>query len=174
MTNRLFARLILGVALALLAASCGDDALDPVVIIDMESTEAQPWTATGELVEAGLICPSGDRENLYLTYPDGSPMPLDEMISLFEEAWAAGGSPEDVARIGTEEYVCNDGSGTFTMTEIVTGDPSDPMTGQVIRGSGAYVMMTGTCSTEVTETEDRTDIIDLTTTCEFDVGSDPE
>jgi hypothetical protein len=170
MTKRQRAGLILGVGLALIAASCGDDAVDPIVVFDLQPIEAQPWTATGELVEAGLLCPSGDRETLSLRYPDGTGMPLEDLFQLVDEAIAAGGSHKDVARIGRTEYVCADGSGTFTMTETMTGDPADEMTSEVTSGFGAYPDLTGTCSME--EREDETGVIGLTQTCEFRLGSD--
>ncbi|MCP3976981.1 MAG: hypothetical protein GY720_21040 [bacterium] len=173
MTKRLRAGLILGLGVALLATACGDDALDPVVVFDLQPIEAQPWTASGELVEAGLLCPNGDRENLFLGYPDGSGMPIEELIQLVDEAMAAGGSHLNVARIGRTEYVCDDGSGTFTFTDEISGNPSDKMTSEVTSGSGAYVQMTGNCSMEERK-DDAGEVILLTETCEFDLGSDAE
>jgi hypothetical protein len=170
MTRRLSAGLILGIGLALLAASCGDDALDPIVVFDLQPIEAQPWTASGELVDAGLVCSSGDRENVFLGYPDGRGMPFEEFMQLVQEAEAAGGTHKDVARIGRTEYVCNDGSGTFTMADMTTGDPAADMTSEVTSGIGAYVEMTGTCSME--EREDETGIIGLTQTCQLYLGSE--
>ena len=173
MTRRQRAGLILGLGVALLATACGDDALDPVVVFELQPIEAQPWTATGELVEAGLLCPSGDRENVFLGYPDGRGMPFEELVQLVDEAMAAGGTHMDVARIGRTEYVCDDGSGTFTVTDTITGNPADKMTAEVTGGSGAYVKMTGSCSMEETK-NDAGDVIGLTDTCEFYIGVDAE
>ncbi|MDJ0664455.1 MAG: hypothetical protein QNJ75_07830 [Acidimicrobiia bacterium] len=170
MIRRRHAGAIIAVGLALLVGSCGNDALDPVVVFDLQPIEAQPWTATGELVDAGLLCSSGDREFLFVGYPDGSPMPVEEMMKLIDDAIEAGGSHENVARIGRMEYVCDDGSGTFTMTERMTGDPADEITSEVTRGSGAYLMMSGTCTQE--EHTEGTEVVRLTNTCEFDLGSE--
>ena len=169
MIRRLRIKAIVGAAAALLAASCGAGGPDPVVVFDLQPIEAQPWTATGELVEAGLLCSSGDRENLFLGHPDGSAMPIEEFIRLIDEAEAAGGSHQNVARIGRTEYVCADGSGTFTMTERMTGNPDDEMTSEVTSGSGAYVELTGSCSME--ERVEGTAVVGLTNTCELELGS---
>lgn len=173
MTKGQRAGLILGLGLALLATACGDDALDPVVVFDLQPIEAQPWTATGELVEAGLLCSSGDRENVFLGYPDGRGMPIEELIQLVHEAEEAGGTHLDVARVGRTEYVCDDGSGTFTVTDEITGNPSDRETSEVTSGSGAYVKMTGNCSMEEHKDE-AGEVIGLTETCEFDLGTAAE
>ena len=163
--------LALWVAAVLGLASCSDDTVDAVVVFDMEPTPGQPWVASGELVDAGRICPSGDRQIVGLSFPDGTPMTIDQLVELYEAAWETGGSPQDVARIGLEEYVCDDGSGTFTVSEAFNGNPADPGTGEVVSGTGAYGGLTGTCTIVLTENQERTEVLEITGTCEFDMGS---
>jgi hypothetical protein len=152
----------------LVLTGCGDGALDSTVIFDHEPIMAQPWTASGDLVDAGLLCRSGDRQNTGLTHPDGTPMTIDESMELIEAAYAAGGSHWDVPRIGWEEYVCDDGSGTFTLLEEVT-EGSRQFDGEIAGGTGAYVNLTGDCVIELTENEDRTEFSEMTGTCEFEL-----
>lgn len=160
------------VTIGLGLAACGSDSVDPSVVIEMEPAPAQPWTASGELVDAGKLCPSGDRANVGLAFPDGSPMTMEEMFELYEAAWDAGGSPLDVPRMGWEEYRCSDGSGTFTMREeYVATSAEDGVSGEVVEGTGAYVAMTGSCVIMLTENADRTELMEIVSTCEFEFGS---
>ncbi len=157
--------LVIGLGLA----ACGSDSVDPTVIIEMEPAPAQPWTASGELVDAGELCPAGDRANVGLAFPDGSPMTVEQLMELYGEAWDAGGSPMDVPRVGWEEYRCGDGSGTFTMREAYTPTTAeDGVSGEVVKGTGAYVDMTGSCVIVLTENADRTDLLEIVSTCEFE------
>lgn len=158
-------------AIGLGLAACASDSIDPSVVIEMEPAPAQPWTASGELVDAGELCSSGDRANVGLAFPDGSPMTVEQLMELYEAAWEAGGSPLDVPRMGWEEYRCNDGSGTFTMREeVVATSSEDGVSGVVVEGTGAYVDMTGSCVIMLTENEDRPELLDIVSTCEFDMG----
>lgn len=163
----------LAIAFGLGISACSDETLDPMVLIDMEPIAAQPWTASGELVDAGQVCPSGDRANVGLFFPDGSPMTFEQFAGLVDEAEAAGGSPLDFERTSLEEFRCSDGSGTFTILEeldTTTGQPE--LTGEVISGTGSYANITGSCTTVITENEARTAILEIIATCEFDMGSD--
>lgn len=163
---------VLSVALALGGSACSDDTLDPVVLFDMEPIAAQPWTASGELVDAGQMCPAGDRANVGLQFPDGSPMTIEQFVEQADEAEAAGGSPMDFDRISWEEFRCSDGSGTFTILEEVDSTSGKPeLRGEVVSATGAYADMTGSCVTVVTENEARTVILSVIATCEFDMGS---
>ncbi len=162
----------LAVAMALGVSACSDDTLDPVVLFDMEPVAAQPWTASGELVDAGQVCSAGDRANVGLEFPDGTPMSFEQFAELADEAEAAGGSPMDFDRVSLEEYRCADGSGTFTIGEEVDNTSGQPeLRGEVVGGTGAYTEMTGPCVTVVTENEDRSAILSVIATCEFDMGS---
>ncbi len=69
------------------------------------------------------------------------------------------------------EYVCNDGSGTFTLHEMLGEDSRLRMTGEITSGTGAYASMTGSCVIDYTEDEGGNDITEMIGTCEFDVGS---
>jgi hypothetical protein len=170
MTKGLIAAM--AVAMALGVAACSDDTLDPVVLFDMEPVAAQPWNASGELVDAGQMCPAGDRASTGLAFPDGSPMSWEQFAELADEAEAAGGSPMDFDRTSWEEYRCSDGSGTFTIREEVDNTSGQPeLRGEVVGGTGAYTDMTGTCTIVVTENEARTAILSIIATCEFDMGS---
>ena len=162
----------LAVAVALGVSACSDDTLNPVVVFDMEPVATQPWTASGELVDGGQMCPAGDRANLGLEFPDGSPMSWEQFAALADEAEATGGSPMDFDRTSWEEYRCADGSGTFTIREVVDNTSGQPeLSGEVASGTGAYTDLTGTCVTVVTENEARTAILSVIATCEFDMGS---
>jgi hypothetical protein len=143
-----------------------------VVIFDMEPAPAQPWTASGELVDAGQMCPSGDRANVGLAFPDGSPMTIDQFLDLVDDAEAAGGSPMDFDRTSWDEHRCSDGSGTFTIREEGDNTSGQPeLRGEVVSGTGSYANMTGPCVTVVTENETRTEVVEVIATCEFDMGS---
>ena len=75
----------------------------------------------------------------------------------------------DVPRVGWEEYRCGDGSGTFTMREAYTPTTAeDGVSGEVVKGTGAYVDMTGSCVIVLTENADRTDLLEIVSTCEFE------
>jgi hypothetical protein len=168
-TTRAAATIAIASVLAL--AGCSDDALDSTVIFEHEPIMAQPWTASGELVDAGLICPSGDRQNTNLMHPDGSSWTLEDNFAAIKAAENAGGSHWDVPRKGWEEYVCDDGSGTFTLLEEVTEGSPGQFTGELISGTGAYADLTGSCVVDLTENEDYTEILEMVGTCEFDIGS---
>ena len=171
--TRAAARVLLTIALGAgcLLTSCSDETLDPTVIFDHQPIMAQPWTASGELVDAGLLCPSGDRQNTGLTYPDGTPMSIGESLELIKAAEAAGGSHWDVPRIGWEEYVCDDGSGTFTLLEEVRAESPGRFFGEITSGTGAYVNMAGDCVIELTKNEDHTEFLEMVGSCDFDMGT---
>jgi hypothetical protein len=168
-TTKAVATIATGAVLALVG--CGDDALDSTVIFEHEPIMAQPWIASGELVDAGLLCPAGDRQNTGMMHPDGTPWPLEEHFAAVEAAYDNGGSHWDVPRKGWEEYVCDDGSGTFTLLEEATEGSPGQFTAEITSGTGAYVDMTGSCVIDLTENEDYTEILEMVGTCDFDMGT---
>lgn len=159
--------LVLGIALAL--ASCSEPLPDPTVMLELKVIPAQPWVATGDLVDGGQMCPSGDRHRVRHWHPDGSPMTDVAFVQLIDEANDAGLDVWHVRRVTEREHLCNDGSGAFTVLEDATG-PVEQATAEVVGGTGAYTDMTGSCVLELTEDENR-QVVEMVTICEFDMGS---
>ncbi|MDJ0768242.1 MAG: hypothetical protein QNJ12_05585 [Ilumatobacter sp.] len=138
--------LVLLVAASLLAVSCGDDTpdeaefriqTDPVMPGGDETTS---FSATGEAVDEGMLCPDGASTWVQTLHADTG---LPE-------------SPADPPRDGEVVWVehrltCADGSGDFVLradalvdfaeldSAIATGDPLSEHPLSVIEGSGDYV-----------------------------------
>ena len=158
--------LVVTLGLALALSACSKTALDPTVVFEHQLIPAQPWVAAGEMVDAGKVCPSGDRQGIGFTLPDGTEVTVEEMHYMIMAAYEADPTNWEVPRIGWTEYVCYDGSGAFTITEDFT-ESLDPPPSAVMRGTGAYADMTGTCRIEFVEGEKPEDE-ELATICEFE------
>lgn len=160
---------LVSIGIALVLISCSESSLSPTVVLEHEVMPAQPWVATGDLVDAGQMCASGDRHRLRQWHPNGSPMTDEEFVQLIDEAAAAGLDIWHVRRVVEREHLCDDGSGAFTMREDATGPAKQAKT-EVVGGTGAYAAMTGTCVMDLTE-DASNQIVGMVTTCEFDMGS---
>lgn len=96
----------------------GDLAVEIVPNADFEAG-VFTFTATGEAVDEGLMCDSGDWIFLGNETVDGDPMP-DSMIGELIEAG------EDFEMVSVGEFDCADGSGSIVIPEQSIVDPSDP------------------------------------------------
>ncbi|MDJ0924124.1 MAG: hypothetical protein QNJ77_06135 [Acidimicrobiia bacterium] len=154
-------------AAGLLVACSG--APDPTVQFDMEIAPFQPWVATGELVDAGEVCPTGTRNNVGLAWPDGSPMTMEEWSNQVgprvDEGMGWREITEEFQFLSWEEYICDDGSGTFTIKE----ESGEGGHGEVVESTGTYLGMTGDC-TNTMEFDDAGEPIAAASTCNFDMG----
>jgi len=137
------ARFASWLAVGLMVTACSGGEPDGAVQFELEPIPAQPWIASGDLVEAGQVCEEGSRRNVGLAFPDGSPMTIEEFIALIDEAEASGLSPEDGDFSARTEWTCADGSGTF----ITLDKAGDGGRGQVVGGTGAFAGMTGELTT---------------------------
>ncbi len=165
--TRVVAALAIGATLAV--AACSDAALDSTVVMDHVVIPAQPWVASGDLVDAGLVCSSGDRHSVAMWHPDGSPMTMMEFAGLADKADRSGLDVWHVRRVTEREYLCDDGTGAFTLREDATG-PTNRATAEVVGGTGAYAGMTGSCVIDLSLDENR-QTVDMVTTCELDLGT---
>jgi hypothetical protein len=118
-------------AIPLAVVGCGGSDPDGAVVLELQAIPGQPWIASGELVDAGLLCPEGFRRWTGVTHADGTPMTP-------EEFWEVVVPDDDMPFQAVEEYVCSDGSGSFTTIET-----DGASTWQVVDGTGAYVGMAG-------------------------------
>jgi hypothetical protein len=136
------ARAALFVGVLLFATSCSGGAPDASVEFDIEPLPGQPWTASGDLVDAGLLCPEGSRRHVALLDSDGTPLPADVFFrrvgEAFEQSAEAGGRFE-TDLLNEQEWTCADGSGSFTLLETI-GESGE---WRVVSGLGAYAGMTG-------------------------------
>lgn len=136
---RLSPLLVLVTAAAL--AACSRTGPEGAIRFELEPVPAQPWVASGELVDAGAVCPEGSRRNAGLFAPDGTPITFAEFAELAD---AAGIPWEEMEVRSRQEWTCADGSGTITMMEVrppsfIAGSGSGlAMTWRVEGGIGAY------------------------------------
>lgn len=125
----------------LAVAGCSGGDPDTSIQFDGEFRPSQPWTATGELVDAGAMCPGGFRRLVGWFDADGMPLSADDFFTLVDEAAtiAETGGRFETDLLNEQEWICADGSGSFTMMETIaeTGE------WRVVRGTGAYAAMTG-------------------------------
>lgn len=139
----------------LVLASCSSAASEmsvefvSVLAADQSGTT---FTASGEAVDEGAVCASGESLWLGNLTIEGDPLSDDGMHELF----SAG---EAYSIIVQHEYVCDDGSGSFLLNATPEIDPAleetqdapiASATWEIIGGTGDYETLTGS-GTESTE-----------------------
>jgi hypothetical protein len=131
-------RRLLPLIAAIVLAGCSGSSND--ITFTLEPVPTQPWTATGDLVDDGALCPDGRRRLVGMLDRSGDPLdPVVFFERLFEAADASmSGEPVDPDILSEMEWTCADGSGSFTLREAFgEGEWT------VVGGTGAYTAMTG-------------------------------
>lgn len=174
------ARRLLGSVLIATAPACGStssgsapDALVGEVHIVVDLQAGQRWTATGPLVDAGVLCPDGTRIEVGIFDPaTGDLLTPGQLDALAEEEQERPWEPFDL--LIHHEYACLDGSGSFLVEErLADPDPIGVLT--ILSGTGAYRTMRGS-GTE-TFTAEPTIVADadvLNQRLEVTIGGDPD
>ena len=124
------------VLLAGTATSCGGDSGPLPVEISVDLQRGQAFTASGEAVDEGLMCASGQRvETGFLDLDRTTPLSLEEFAERQNVAHQTGG--EVIEFLLELEVVCADGSGRIGLIE----KPDDWW--EVAHGVGAYAGVSG-------------------------------
>jgi hypothetical protein len=112
--------LLSAVALALLVAGCGSSS-EPMAV-DLAQPMAPPPTPvsiSGAAVDEGIVCSSGMFVDNRLEDMDGNPIGMEEWGAMFEAAVDTGSVAEVTSH---NDYECDDGSGTITVSQHVRFD----------------------------------------------------
>lgn len=119
---------VLALALFTAAAitSCGSGEPDGSIQIHLEPIPAQPWIATGELVDSDVFCREGSRRLVGFELRDGTKLTFEEFRDL----------PNDDDVLGRQRWICANGSATFTTLE-----PMNAESGWIV--SGGTGLLTG-------------------------------
>ena len=108
------------VALLTLAVACssGSDSGDIAFeyILDLPS-ETSVWTASGEVIDSGLLCPTAQGIIEGLEDENGNPRTPADVGALFEAS-------EPFVSVSVELMTCDDDSGEFTLRFIHELDPT--------------------------------------------------
>jgi hypothetical protein len=147
--SRRAVRIVASIVAASLVGSCGGGEPDTAILFEVQAVPGLPWIATGELVDAGSVCPAGGRAIVQFYDRAGTPLSFEEgTVRGFEyaECMDAGGpgSECDVDLLGEMEWTCADGSGSFRLLETTGGGEW-----QVAGGTGAFAVMTGEGTSEL-------------------------
>ena len=136
---------LLGVALV--GCSSGDSISITVTYrSDGEGPSAVPFRASGEAVEAAVVCESGTMESDHTESPEGEVITLEETVELYEATRAAEGTMDTY---WVQEFICDDESGTFTIKMHYRDDyakresQQDIPTWQIENGTGDYANLSG-------------------------------
>ena len=139
------------VALVVLVGCSSDDSMAVEVTIVYPGYEfSQPvptlFSASGVAVDEGVVCESGTMEVDHFESPEGVTITSEEGGALHEAARADGGVMDSYA---VQEFVCDDGSGTFLMKLYSRvdfakpGAEQDTPTWEVENGTGDYASLSG-------------------------------
>jgi len=132
-------------ALSLVGCSSGD-AVTIELVFGEAVSELVPFRVSGAAAEDAVVCESGMMRQDRLESPEGTTVTPEEGAALYESARAAGGTM-DVYSV--QEFVCDDGSGTFTMKTHSHGDfakaenEQDPPAWEIESGTGHYTGLSG-------------------------------
>lgn len=132
---------------ALVGCSSGDSiSIEVTYLSDGESPSADPFRASGEAVEAAVVCESGTMENDHAESPEGEVITPEEAEDLYEATRAAEGTMDTY---WVQEFICDDGSGAFTIRMHYRDDYAKPESEQDIptweieNGTGDYANLSG-------------------------------
>lgn len=145
-------RLITLLALvALMLAGCSSS--EPMAIDLAQPMEPPPTpvTISGEAVDEGVVCSSGMFVDYRMEDIDGNPIEFEDWGSMFDTAIDTGSVAEAMS---INDYECDDGSGTITISQHVRFDFGEISIetfgeGQVaggtwtVEGTGDYESLTG-------------------------------
>lgn len=110
-----------------------------------------PFTVSGAAVDEGIVCASGMFVGYRMEDADGNEVDIDEWADVFANAMRTGSVAEVTS---SNDYQCDDGSGTITIRQLVRFDFAeiDPETfgrGRFVSGTwtlegrGDYESLTG-------------------------------
>lgn len=131
---------------ALVGCSSGDSiAIKVTYRSDGEGPSAVPFRASGEAVEAAVVCESGTMD-YHAESPEGEVITVEEMVELYEATRAVEGTMDTY---WVQEFVCDDGSGAFTIELHYRDDYAKPEsqqdvpTWEIENGTGDYANLSG-------------------------------
>jgi hypothetical protein len=137
-------------AVSVLGCSSGDaitiEVLYPASVYGEQVIESVPFRTLGADIDDTVLCESGTTTRGHLESPEGEIITLDEAEELYEAAWDDGGV---VDLYSVQEFVCDDGTGTFVLKVHTRGDSAKPFseqdipTWEVESGTGDYTDLSG-------------------------------
>ena len=130
------ARLALLLAAVVMATSCGSTSSTVEITVHLD--QGQSWELRGDPVEGGVVCESGRRQPIGWVDLEGNPLTFEEWVPLLEMAETSNG--EAIAFKVIHQYVCADGSGSFTIRELAGPDAA---TWDIDGGTTAYADLKG-------------------------------
>ena len=143
-------RRIVGLAVALLVVSlvgCSSgDSMAVEFTINEFQDDLMPFLASGVAVDEAAVCESGTMKVDHLESPEGETITSEVGAALYEAARADQGTM-DLYRV--HEFVCDDGSGTFTTKDHHRADfaksesQQDIPTWEIENGTGDYADLSG-------------------------------
>ncbi len=144
---------LVAVVLVMFASGCssGDAVTIEVFFGDQTAYGANPpsqasFRASGVAADGAVVCESGTMQQGHLESPEGTTVTSEEGAELYEAARSDEGTM-DVFNV--EEFVCDDGSGTFTMKAhshvdfAKTENERDTPTWEIESGTGDYAGLSG-------------------------------
>lgn len=138
------------IAVALVGCSSGDSISIEVFPFEGAaygtSPSQTPFRASGEAVDDAVVCQSGMEIFDHFESPEGEIINGEELGELIEAAIAAEGV---IDLFVVDEFVCDDGSGTFTMKTHTWRDyakaevQEDNRSWEIEGGTGDYAALSG-------------------------------
>jgi len=133
-------------AVVLVGCASGDSISIEVFPYEGDGFGTIPFRASGVAVDEAVVCENGTMEQDHLESPEGEIITSEEGGELYEAARADRGVMDTYA---VQEFVCDDGSGTFTMKTHTRSDFAKPESQQDIptweieNGTGDYAGLSG-------------------------------
>lgn len=137
-------------AVSVLGCSSGDaitiEILYPASVYGEQALESVPFRTLGADIDDTVLCESGTMNQDHIESPEGEIITLEEVEELFVAAWDGGGV---VDLYSVQEFVCDDGTGTFVLKVHSRGDSAKPFgeqdtsTWEVESGTGDYTDLSG-------------------------------
>ena len=130
--STLLRRVLVWLTVAVVIASCslGSESVDVAFeqVLD-GSTGTSVWSASGEAIDTGLLCPTATSVFGGFEDEDGNPRTAQEFGTLF-------GRSDRLVTVGVHLMTCVDGSGEFTLRIINVVEPSLERAWTITGGSG--------------------------------------
>ena len=130
--STLLRRVLMWLTVAVVIASCsfGSESVDVAFeqVLD-GSTGTSVWSASGEAIDTGLLCPTATGVFGGFEDEDGNPGTAQEFGTLF-------GRSDRLVIVGVHLMTCVDGSGEFTLRVINVVEPSFEAAWTITGGSG--------------------------------------
>ena len=137
-------------AVSVLGCSSGDaitiEVLYPVSVYGEQVIESVPFRTLGADIDDTVLCESGTTNRDHIESPEGEIITSEEGGELYEAARANRGAMDSYR---VQEFVCDDGTGTFVLKVHSRGDSAKPFseqdtpTWEVESGTGDYTDLSG-------------------------------